>query len=434
MTATTRTTPAARHLPDLPFSRRARELRDAPISWLMGQALQVPQLLSLAAGFVDQATLPNEELARLVKDLLCDPKRGPAALQYGTNAGDERLRRSLLGRLTSEAAVWNDVTADDVVVTAGSQELLYLLAEVFVEAGDVVLVENPSYFVYVGALRSFGCEIVGVQSDHHGMSPSALDTTLAEIAERGLLERTKLLYLMTYSQNPNGATLSAERRPRIWEVFEAWVEKGLNAVVLEDAAYRHLRFPGVEDIAPLFEQQRENQRVCYTESFSKVLSPGVRLGFGVVPAKVREALLRLKSHHDFGTSNFCQQLVLRVLEDGLYDRHLEVIRGRYRDKCRLLFDLLATELGDAVELVEPVGGLFLWMTLRDDIDTGLDGRLFQRSLEEKVLYVPGEICAVSSGDPTACGRRSMRLCYAYPTDEDLAEAGRRLVRAVRSLS
>ena len=216
-------------------------------------------------------------------------------------------------------------------------------------------------------------------------------------------------------------------------MYESWTERGLNAVVLEDAAYRHLRFPGIDDIAPLFEQQAGNERVCYLESFSKVLSPGVRLGFGVVPSKVREALVRLKSHHDFGTSNFCQQLVLEVLEDGLYDRHLTLLRSRYRDKCQMLQELLVNELGEAVEFVEPAGGLYLWMTIRDDIDTGLDGDLFQRSLAEGVLYVPGEICVVSSGDPEGRGRRSMRLCYAYPTDDDLAEAGRRLARAVRGL-
>lgn len=419
----------------LPLSRRGAGLTDAPISWLMAQALEVPGLLSLAAGLVDHETLPWAELAELASGLLGDPRAGREALQYGTTAGDPALRRALRERLgeKSGAPVWERVTDGDVLLTTGSQQLLYLLAEVLLEKGDLVLVENPSYFVFVGALESFAARLVGVECDGEGILPEALDRSLSEIAERGELERVKLVYIMSYSQNPTGATLSAPRRPLLWEVFSKWKARGLGALLLEDAAYRDLRFPGVEDIPPLFELQSENESVCYTESFSKVLAPGLRLGFGVMPAGLGRVVLRMKSHHDFGSSNLSQKLVQRALSSGVYDTHVEALRGRYRDKCRRLLEVLRAELGDGVRFVEPTGGLYLWVVLPPGLDTGAGSALFLRALEEKVLYVPGEMCAIAPGRPGDPNRRSLRLCFAYPPDSELVEAGARLARAIRAV-
>ena len=418
----------------VPFSRRAAELERAPISWLMAQALEVPGLLSLAAGFVDQETLPAAEMVEIAAAVLGDEKSGRDALQYGTTAGDPELRRVLLDRMASDRSpIWSQVGIEDVVLTSGSQQLLYLLAEVLLEDGDIVLVEDPSYFVFMAALESLSTRLVGVECDADGVRPEALDRCLEELHRRGDLGRVKLVYLMTYFQNPTGASLSAERGPRVLQVMRDWQERGLEALVLEDAAYRDLCFPGEAEVPPLFEGQDANETVCYAGSFSKSLAPGLRLGYGIVPTELAETLVRLKSHHDFGTGNLSQQLVLKALQTGMIDSHVEKMRRRYLGKCELLFEVLRAELGDAIELEVPRGGLYLWGRLPEGLDTGLQSRVFARALEEKVLYVPGEICCVNEASPDDPTCRSMRLCYSYPPDEELAEAGRRLARAIASV-
>ncbi len=417
------------------LTRRALELEEAPISWLMTKALQVPGLLSLAAGFVDHPTLPHTGVAEVASRLLSDPVRGREALQYGTTAGDPRLRRALLDRLArgSDAAIWSRFDEDDLVLTGGSQQLLYLLGELLVEEGDLVLVENPSYFVYVGALQSLGARLVGVGVDRDGLIPESLERVLDEIDARGELARVKMLYTMPYYQNPTGATLSRERRGRVTAMLASYRERGLEAVILEDAAYRGLRFPGVEDLPPLFESQDDGLPVVYADSFSKILSPGMRVGYGILPVELREALLRLKSLHDFGSCHLAQQLVLGIMEDGLLTEHEQHLRSRYAEKCARLHDLLVEELGDRAEFIVPNGGLYLWMTLRSEVDTGMSGKLFQRALDDKVLFVPGEICGMAGAEGGETISRSMRLCYAYPSDRELTEAGLRLAHSIRSV-
>lgn len=418
----------------LPMSQRARDSRDAPISWLMAQAMQVEGMVSLAAGFVDQQTLPHAELSALAAELLGDPAAGRRALQYGTTVGDPALRARILEmmRAGSDAPVYGSLTPDDVIVTTGSQQFLYLLGEVLLDPGDIVLTEDPSYFVFVGALRNFSVRPWGVAVDAAGVIPGALDEALGEIHAAGSLSRVKLVYLMTYCQNPMGVSLSAARRRDVWACIRRWREKGMRALLIEDAAYRDLRFSD-DPLPPLFEQQESNEMIAYTKSFSKCLSPGLRLGFGVAPRWVRDLVVRFKSSHDFGTSNLCQQLVLRVIESGLFDRHVTMLRERYRAKKTLLESALRARLPRDVEIVEPDGGMYLWATLPEGCETGKQSQLFAAAMDEKILYVPGEMCAVPcgpQGEIRAVNRRSLRLCYAFPDDGTVKEGAARLARAV----
>lgn len=420
--------------PSLPLSRRALDSADTPINWLMAQAIEMKDVVSLAAGFVDHASLPHEELSKLTADLLADGTTGRGALQYGTTLGDPVLRARILEMMQagSDAPVYDAMTPDDVLITTGSQQFLYLLTEAVVDPGDIVITEDPSYFVYVGGLHNFGAKLRGVPADGDGMDPSALQEALASIHKAGDLPRVKILYLMTYCQNPMGVSLSDARRSEIWDCVGRWRKKGLNALVVEDAAYRDLQF-GDDPLPPLFEQQDSNNCIVYTKSFSKCLSPGLRLGFGVAPKPIRELMVRFKSSHDFGTSNFCQQVVLRAMESGLFERHVVYLRDRYRAKKDLLETALREQLPSGVTIQRPHGGLYLWATMPEGCETGQESRLFAAAKEENVLYVPGEMCAVPTGPDGKIrdeNRRSMRLCYAFPDDSTVLEGAARLARAV----
>ncbi len=422
---------------DFPFSERGRAGRDPAISWLMARALEVPDLVSLAAGFVDQEALPHRAAARAACDLLADPHLGRAALQYGTTHGDPRLREAVLETLRagSGAPLWRGVGPEDVVITSGSQQFLYLLAEALLDPGDVVLTEDPSYFVYVGALESFGAVLRGAACDHEGLRPEALEQALESLGAEGRLGRVKLIYLMTYFANPTGVSLAPERRDAVYDLLVRWRERGLRALVVEDAAYRDLRFPAVEDTAPLFERQPAMEWIAYTQSLSKCLSPGLRLGFGLAPRPVRDVILRFKGHHDFGSSNLCQQLALRLVTSGECARHTEGLRERYRRKCALMIETLEAHVPPDLKLdyALPRGGMYVWTTLPKGIETGAESPLFKAALEEKVLYVPGELCAVPTGPEgtiRSVNRRSMRLCYVFPDEATLVEGATRLARAL----
>jgi 2-aminoadipate transaminase len=346
------------------FSALARRLSDPPISWLMHAALTRPRIISLAAGFTDNDPLPVEEVTALTRTIPRD------ALQYGTTIGLPRLRSELLRRWQKQDGV-RRFTPDDVIVTNGSQQLLYLITEALCDPGDIVLVEDPTYFVYLGILESMGVRAM------------TLDTI-----PRRLLPRAKLAYFVTYFQNPTGHTWSLDaKREALAKIKRMERAAGHPIQIVEDAAYRDLRFEG-EDV-PSFKSL--DPRVAYTNTLTKPFATGIKLGYGILPAALMRAVLCSKGNHDFGTSNFLQTILARALTGGLYDRHLPKIAAVYRRKRDVMVAELQARL-TAAQYEIPRGGLYVWVKLPGGIKTGVKSRLFQRALDAGVLYVPGEIC------------------------------------------
>ncbi|MFN4258979.1 MAG: aminotransferase class I/II-fold pyridoxal phosphate-dependent enzyme, partial [Gemmataceae bacterium] len=230
--------------PVVPFSERAMRTQDQPISYFMQQAVENPHIISLAAGLVDYDSLPAAETASALEAILHDPRRAKAALQYGTTQGYAPLRHKLLERtLALDGVTPQDVavTIHDVVVTTGSQQLLYLLGELLLNPGDLIITEAPSYFVYQGTLTSMGVRTLAVPMDEHGMDTDALEDLLEQLDHSGELERLKLIYVVDYFQNPSGRTLSLPRRQHLYELARRY-SKHHRLFILEDAAYRELRY------------------------------------------------------------------------------------------------------------------------------------------------------------------------------------------------
>lgn len=430
----------------LRFSKRSAQTGEQPISYYMQQGVENPRLISLAAGLVDPESLPADEVREVVAELLANPATAQTALQYGTTQGYAPLRAKIHRHLLAQDGLKPSevgYNSDDIVVTTGSQQLLYTLGEALLDPGDIVITEAPSYFVYHGVLNSLGIRTLSVPMDHEGMCTDALEVVLARLEEAGELPRVKLIYTIDYYQNPTGLTLSLHRRRQMLELARRYSKAG-RILILEDAAYRELRFSG-DDLPSIKSFDRANEHVILAMTFSKPLSPGLKTGYAVLPRDLVGPLLRFKGNHDFGSSNFNQHILDRLMETGAYDRHAERLRGVYRAKRDTLLAALAEEFPEArssMRWTRPDGGLYVWLSCPPEVATGPGSRFMEAAMREGVLYVPGVFCYVKEGAPSPptplpggeggnAPNCEARLCFGVASHDDLREAVRRLGAAAR---
>jgi 2-aminoadipate transaminase len=414
------------------LSAASRRTDDSPISDLMARALAAPDLISLAAGFVDQGTLPAAPVAEAAAGMLADPIEGKRSLQYGTTRGDLHLRRRLVAFLEqSEGAKPGefDHFLDRTVVTSGSQQLLYLVAEALLDPGDIVLVESPTYFVFLGVLQTRGAEVIGIETDGRGMRIDALEATLADLERQGRLDRVKLIYTIPEHSNPTGLSLASDRRAALVKVAEAH-SKSHRIYILEDAAYRGLTFEGAEPPS-VWSHDASGETVILARTFSKTFSPGLKTGYGVIPDALLKPILNLKGLHDFGSNHFVQEVIERAMSDGAYERQIALLRTRYKAKRDALLSALDTHLGPFgvdVSWTRPNGGLYVWITFPEGVDTGRDGSFFSRCVDEGVLYVPGAFAFPDLPEPGP--RNTARLSFGVASEPALFEGARRLASAL----
>jgi 2-aminoadipate transaminase len=421
------------------LSRRAGWLADSPISYLMTKALAHPELVSLAAGFVDLHSLPVDATRTAALAMLSEETAARTALQYNATSGDPALRRQVLERVLAQDAAANgggrptrapgSVDLDRVVLTAGSNQLLFLVCEALLDPGDIVLCDSPTYFVFTGMLRGMGARAIGIASDAGGMRADALDAELARLEVSGELSRVKAIYAMSYYDNPRSVTLARERRSEIVRIAKTRATAS-PIYVIEDAAYRELRFAG-DDLPSLFSDPESDDCVIYAGTFSKSFSPGVRVGFGILPPALVAPVLALKGNLDFGSPNLNQRLISEVLRLGLYEPHVAMLRALYARKRDAMCAAIDRELAGASTYVRPEGGLYVWLQLAANVDTGPNGPLFACALEEGMLYVPGEYCFP---DPTRESRSCMRLSFGVQTEERIATGIACLARAIARVS
>jgi 2-aminoadipate transaminase len=430
------TPPTPISAPPVHLSQRWRWGSRQPISFLMQQAVQNPQVISLAAGLVDQGSLPAHEVRSACAKILADETAARQALQYGTTPGAERLRKLLLLHLAHLEHVSVDelgITPEQLVLTTGSQQLLSLVSEVLVDPGDIVLVAAPTYFAYLGTLHGVGAKVVSIPADHDGMQLDALEEALRGIESAGELSRVRLIYLVSYYENPSGISLSAERRRGVVELARRW-SKQQRILILEDAAYRELHYSGPE-LPSVWGFDTPRDGVILAQTFSKSFSPGLRVGYGVLPRDLVGPVHDRKGNEDFGSANFNQHLLATVFEQGLYYEHVEMLRGVYRAKRDSMLAAADRYFSDiaGVEWVHPHGGLYVWMTLPPHIEPGFDSPLFERAVKvEEVMYVPGEVCYAAPVDTRP--KNQMRLSFGTQDAPGIDEGMHRLSRAVRALA
>jgi 2-aminoadipate transaminase len=427
-----------------------------PISWLMQTALTRPKLISLAAGFTDNATLPVEISRKLLNDILRSPKTGQPALQYGITSGEKNLRQLTAKHLhkldfksfsfsssssslkTKARTRMKDEDEDEksysperVLITGGSQQLLYMTLEALCDEGDIILVEDPTYFVFLSILQSRGIKARGVKLERDGIDLVHLEKVLERLKKSGELRRVKALYLVTYFQNPTGATTSLAKKSAALKLLKKFERAAGHPIyLLEDAAYRELRFDHGADVPTALTLPGASERVIYTGTYSKPYAPGARVGFGILPEEIFAVVQRIKGNHDFGTANLLQQLVARALETGLYDKHVAKVQKNYARKARVMKLALAEHFPANVEIWESGGGLYFWARLPKGISAGVKSKVFQAALKADVLYVPGELCYAD--DPLrAKPDNELRISFGSANEENIRKGIARLGKVLK---
>jgi 2-aminoadipate transaminase len=431
------------------LSRRWHWATGQAISFLMQQAVENPHVISLAAGLVDPSTLPVDEMRDVIDMVLGDVDLARAALQYGTTQGSERMRQQVVNLLNRLEGASTDVSilpsplegegpglrgieASQIVLTTGSQQLLSLVGEVLLDPGDICFVAAPTYFVFLSVLQGLGARTIPIPADENGMRMDLLEEEFERLQAAGELPRVKLIYAVSYYENPSGISLSEERRRELVEIAERW-SKDQRIFVLEDAAYRELRYDG-PDRRSVWSFDESKETVILAQTFSKSFSPGLRVGFGIVPKTLVRPICDRKGNEDFGSSHFSQRLVSAVLESGRYDTHVEQVRTSYRQKRDRMLAAAEKYFSDLAEVtwVRPEGGLYVWMSLPARIETGFDSPLFKQATKvDGVMYVPGEL---SYGGPAGSRKRNqMRLSFGVESPDRIEEGMRRLAAAVRAV-
>jgi len=382
-----------------PLAARARAIGGSPVRDILAVTAR-PEVINFAGGLPAPELFDATGIAAAYQAVLAEtPAR---ALQYATTEGEPVLRAALAGRTSARGL---PTGPDDLLVTTGSQQALSLLATALLEPGDVVLVESPCYLAALQVFAFAGARVVGVPGDEGGIDPEALD----ELVVR---ERPKLLYTVPTFQNPTGRTLPAARRAAVAAVA---ARRGL--WIVEDDPYGELRFEG-ERLPWIAAHEDAADRTVLLGSFSKVMAPGLRLGWLRAPAALLRACVVAKQAADLHTPTVNQLAAARYLADNDLDAHVARVAAVYRERRDAMLGGLANSLPEGASWGRPEGGMFLWARLPESYDTT---ELLARVVRHDVAYVPG--APFYAGEPE---RSTMRLCFVTQTPEEIREGLRRL--------
>jgi 2-aminoadipate transaminase len=395
------------------FSRGARTMQESAIRKLGGLGGRVPDLISFAPGFPDPGLFAWDEFRDAASSLL-DGSDG-SVLQYGPTRGYRPLVEALPAILADRGI---RSTPDEMIVTTGSQQALDLVARVFVDPGDVVLVELPTYTGAITAFRNAQATLVGVAQEADGIDLDDLERVAAR--ERGAGRRIAFLYVVPNFQNPTGLLIGLDKRRRLLE----WASRR-NVLIVEDDPYGALHFDDVAtaaDTRPI-KADDEDGRVVYMTSFSKTVAPGFRVAWIAAPPAIAAKLEVAKQAADLCTGALDQRIVYDVWKRGIIAARLPGLRTRYQEKRRVMEEALRRELGNLASWPQPKGGFFLWVSFDDRINADA---LLQRAIDHRVVYVAGSAFYVDDRSTS-----DARLSFSAPSHARIDEGIRRLAAAVR---
>ncbi|MBQ8907199.1 MAG: PLP-dependent aminotransferase family protein [Clostridia bacterium] len=388
---------------DFVISERMKGMRGSAIREIFKYAAD-PSVISLAGGNPAPELFPNEALAKIAERFL---REEPVlSLQYGITEGYNPLRQYVKERLSRVESIHRE--GDETIIVSGAQQGIELLSKVLLNEGDVVIVEQPSFIGATNAFRSYGARLVGVPVEEDGLDPDALEKALKEN------DRVKLIYTIPTFQNPTGTTMSLEKRRRVYELAKKY-----GVPILEDNPYGDLCFDGRR--FPTIKSMDTEGLVIYSGSFSKVLAPGIRVGFLTGDAALIQKIVVAKQISDVHTPMLTQLLCHAYLTENDLEADIVKTRANYAHKSKTMMDAMEAYFPKDVQYIRPLGGLFIWCDLGHGIDTLA---LSKAAIAEKVVYVPGNTFMVDMDAPTS----TLRLNYSTSSDERIEEGIRRLGR------
>ena len=388
------------------FSNLAMNLKASEIRELL-KLTTMPEIISFAGGLPAPELFPTEDLKKVDEAVLT--KEGQAALQYGTTEGYTPLREQIAGRMKKSFMV--DCTPENIVITSGSQQGLSLLAQIFLNPGDVVLVESPTYLGAINAFKLCGPEFVEVPTDDKGIIPEELEKILAKYGDR-----VRMMYVIPEFQNPTGITWPMERRKAFMDIINRY-----DFPVLEDDPYGELRFDG--DKVPSLKSMDTKGNIIFLGSFSKILMPGLRIAWMVADPVIIDKVVKLKQSVVLQSSSFGQRQTSFFIDMYDLDAHVAKIKELYKKRRNLMCDSMKEYFPEGITFTYPEGGLFTWVTLPEGMDAK---ELMPKVLAKNVAYVPGGPFYPHGGNAN-----HFRLNYSNMPEERIVEGIKRLAEVLK---
>jgi DNA-binding transcriptional MocR family regulator len=388
------------------YAHRAAHMKPSEIRSLFAVASR-PEIVSLAGGMPNLSAIPMDMMAGIVETLIKD--HGQEALQYGSGQGHPQLREQICDVMALEGIKANP---NDVLVTTGSQQALDLISRIFIDPGDVVLVEAPSYVGALGTFAQYEASVVHVEMDQNGLIPEALRQAIKTLRYQG--RRIKFLYLIPNYQNPAGVLLPADRRTEILDICRS--EK---IFIVEDNPYGLL---GFDRPSPNAMRAEDSENVIYLGSFSKTIVPGFRIGWALVPQSLKEKLVIASESSILCPSNFSQMAIASYLANQPWREQIASFCALYKVRRDAMLSALDAYFPKAATWTKPAGGFYVWVTLPPEIDTKA---MVPKAIAAKVAYVPGTAFYADG-----FGSWSLRLSYCYPTPERITQGVMALSKVV----
>lgn len=392
--------------PSTYFSDEANEMKASAIRELL-KVVKSGDVLSMAGGMPNPKSFPIDMINELAETVL--KERGADALQYGTTAGYQELRKAITNRMEEKFNI--NTTPDNMLITAGSQQGLHLISRVFINPGDKIILGAPTYLAALTAFKPSHPDFVPIPLDNNGMKINKLKTKLEEMEEP-----PKFLYTVPTFQNPRGVTMSKERRKQLLELASEY-----NFLIVEDGPYNELRYEG-KDIDPI--KSMDNQeRVLFLGTFSKILAPGFRIGWMIGHEDFIRKIEIAKQSVDLCTNVFSQHIACEYMKTGKMEDQIQKIKKLYNRKRKIALDALEKHMPEEVEWTEPEGGMFLWAKVPKGINTH---EIFEDARKNGIAYVPGKHFYAKNPKPN-----TMRINYTFLSDEKIPEGIRRIAKTIR---
>lgn len=381
---------------DYIFSNNIQQIKPSAADKMLEQ-MCAKDLISLAGGNPSSDVFPVRTIEAISSEIL---RENPIdVLQYSVTEGDAELRKNAYEFMVKRGSIFSE--EDDLMVTSGSQQIPDLVAKCFCNAGDYVLVENPSYYLTLDTFRGYGVNLVGIPMESDGMNTDFLEKEIIE-------KKPKVLYCIPNYHNPTGITTSLQKRKKIYELC---VEN--DVLILEDDPYGDIAFDG--NVLPNIKSLDENGIVILAKSFSKIIAPGIRVSMCVANQNVIKKMIIAKRCTDVHSSVWSQKICAKILKEIDMDEHITSLQNYYGKKATFMQEMLQKHIGDYVTWIRPQGGMFLWMTLADEFDMP---DVVQRLIDRKVAVVPGNIFYVDQN--AKCN--NIRLNFSTPSESNIEKA------------